>query len=255
MKTTSIYLLRNKITGGIYIGQSHNPKRRLMEHKSHPKSPRYPNMKLHNAIRKYGIDAFEMKILEEVPVELKDQKEKYYIKKYNATSKENYNEKQGTNLLKGIDSNLIVEDYLNGLSASKIGAKYDVKHPQVINVLKRELGEDKYFELSKKHARPKKNIPIETIVDLIENQGKSKKETAMILGVCDSTIVRRYNKWKKEQNPNFKVNPHGLGAKKVDVNLILKTYSELQNVVKTAEITGYSKNTVRKYVNLNRISK
>ena len=201
MKTVFIYLLRNKITNGIYVGQTNNPKRRCYEH--HSKSKKHPNEqpKLFKAINEYGWENFEMEILEEVPYELKDMKEEYYIAKLNALSDENYNEVKGSNLLQNINPQLIVNDYLKGTSASKIGSKYNVKHPQVIKILKSQLGEEKYLELSKQHTLIKKDIPIETIVDLIENQGKTKKETSQILGVCDSTIVRRYNRWKKKQDP------------------------------------------------------
>ena len=152
------------------------------------------------------------------------------------------------NLLQNMNPELIVNDYLNGSSATKIASKYGVKHPQIIKILKSELGEDKYQSLSQKHTPTKKNIPIETIVDLIETQGKTKKETADIVGVCDSTIVRRYNNWKKKQDPNYIINPKGKGYKKVDVNQILEVYSEVKSTRKTSEITGYGRKTIQKYL-------
>lgn len=251
MKTVYIYLLRNKITGGIYIGQTNNPQRRYYEHHSKHKTDPESLPKLYSAITEYGWENFEMEILEKVPYELKDMKEEYYIAKLNALSDANYNQLQGLNLLQNINPKIIVEDYLNGESASKIGSKYGVKHPQVIKILKSELGEDKYLELSKNHTLTKKNIAIETIVDLIENQGKTKKEAAKILGVCDSTVVRRYNRWKKKQDPNFIVNPQGRGNKIVDVDLILKTYDKVKSTRETCTITGYSRKTIQKYLRMN----
>ena len=248
MKTITIYMLKNKITNAIYIGQTDNPQRRFIEHKSRANIDKHSNMKLYKAIKKYGMDNFELIILEETTEDLSDSLEQKYIKKYNALSNENYNELQGNNILKSTHKESIVEDYLKGISASKISQRYNVKHPQIISLLKKELGIKKYNELAKKHKPPKKNIPIETIVDLIENQGYTKKETSKILGVCDSTIVRRYNNWKKANDSNYKINPTGLGAKKVDSELILKTYSELQSTRKTAEQTGYARSTVRKYL-------
>ena len=253
MKTVYIYLLRNKITNGIYVGQTNNPRQRYYDHQSKHKTAPRLQPKLFKAINEYGWENFEMEILEEVPYELKDMKEEYYILKLNALSDENYNSRQGPNLLKDINPKLIVNDYLDGESASKIGFKYGVKHPQVIKILKSELGEDEYLKLSKKHTLSKKNIAIETIVDLIENQGKSKKETANILGVCDSTIVRRYNKWKKKQDPNFIINPKGGGNKKIDVDLILNAYSHTKNIDETCNITGYCRKTVRKYLLMHKI--
>ena len=242
-----IYQLTNKITNGIYIGQTTNPRRRMWEHKSRSNtSKKY--IKLYQAINEYGFENFEMTILEKVPDNQSNQKEAYYIDKYNATSPENYNTSQGHDLIDKQYYENIISDYQNGLSASAIGKKYNVKHPQIIQILKNQLGEKEYYRLSKSHTNTKKNIPIEDIVDLIENQNKTKKETAQILGVCDSTIVRRYNKWKSEQDPNFTSNPHKLGARKVDENLIINTYSKLKSTRKTAVETGYSRSTVRRYL-------
>lgn len=241
-----IYLLTNKITNGIYIGQTSNPKRRMWEHKSHMNTEQSKNIRLYTAMREYGFENFELTILEKIPSSQSDEKEAYYINKYNATSSENYNELTGYNLINENSHERIITDYRNGLSASKIGKKYGVKHPQIIKILKENLSESEYNSLS--HKLPKKNIPIEDIVDLIEKQHKSKKETAQILGVCDSTVVRRYNKWKKSNDPNYTSNPHGYGNKKVDENLIINTYSKLKSTRKTADETGYSRSTVRRYL-------
>jgi len=57
-----IYKYQNKINNHIYIGQSNNIERRLYAHKwsaNSNKSKEY-NSKLHQAIRKYGIENFDI---------------------------------------------------------------------------------------------------------------------------------------------------------------------------------------------------
>lgn len=93
-----IYLYRNTINNKIYIGQTLDEKRRKREH-------RYArdNYPFHNAIRKYGFDKFEYKVLfytfskskERLKVII-DAIETHYIRKYNSTDKN-----IGYNLAKG----------------------------------------------------------------------------------------------------------------------------------------------------------
>lgn len=81
-----IYKIQNKINNKVYIGQTHNFKKR---YRSYLKGPFNKNNKeyyrpIFSAIRKYGIDNFIFTIIENIP-ENKDQqyideRERYYIK-------------------------------------------------------------------------------------------------------------------------------------------------------------------------------
>ena len=90
---SGIYLIRNKNTGQMYIGQARDLYERLRKHLvrclsdsiTHRDSP-----KLHNAIKKYGPDNFEVAILEFTNDV--DNAERYWIGKYNTyKDKSNYN--------------------------------------------------------------------------------------------------------------------------------------------------------------------
>lgn len=90
--TCGIYMIKNKNTGQIYIGQSNNIERRWRDHYSHPvKKTQY----FSNAIHKYGPDAFEYYILyscSQYDIDLLNELEKYYIWKYDTyTNKKHYN--------------------------------------------------------------------------------------------------------------------------------------------------------------------
>ena len=81
-----IYKIENLITNKIYIGQSTSIERRWKDHKNtafneNDKSYNYP---LYKAIRKYGVDNFSFEVLEECEIEELNEKEKFYISKFNS---------------------------------------------------------------------------------------------------------------------------------------------------------------------------
>ena len=77
---TGIYMIRDKETGREYIGQSVDIERRWMEHKT-PKA--HGNDRLHGDMRRFGIERFEIIILEECEPDKSVllAKEQEYIKK------------------------------------------------------------------------------------------------------------------------------------------------------------------------------
>lgn len=91
----------NKSNGKIYVGQSNNPKRRHIEHKYQKH-----NSYIDNAIKKYGIDNFEFKIIEEwETVEEANRAEIAAIKYYNSIAPSGYNiEHGGKNMPKNPES-------------------------------------------------------------------------------------------------------------------------------------------------------
>ena len=81
-----IYKITNNINGKCYIGQSVNIEKRFNNHKIACNNPndngyKYP---LYQAIRKYGIENFSFEILEECNINDLDEREKFYIIKYNS---------------------------------------------------------------------------------------------------------------------------------------------------------------------------
>ncbi len=82
-KDSGIYRVRNKINNASYIGQSINIYKRFNSHHicnyKNPNNENY-NTKFYQALRKYGIDNFEVTILELCDKTELDKKEIYYIK-------------------------------------------------------------------------------------------------------------------------------------------------------------------------------
>ena len=87
--TSGIYMLTCKVNGKSYIGQSQNIAKRLRSHKSN--KHKYHNYIIKNAISKYGWENFDKTVLEFCPVEKLDEREIFWIAKYQPE----YNIKEG----------------------------------------------------------------------------------------------------------------------------------------------------------------
>lgn len=87
-----IYKITNKINGKYYIGQSKNVEKRMIYHKWDSKKKDKKDWPLYRDINEYGIDNFTIEVLEECSEEELNDKEFYYINKYDATNpKKGYN--------------------------------------------------------------------------------------------------------------------------------------------------------------------
>lgn len=76
-----IYKITNKINGKSYVGQSKNIEERWRHHRS--SKLKYP---LYLAFQKYGLENFTWEVLEECSILELNEKELYYIKKYDSTN-------------------------------------------------------------------------------------------------------------------------------------------------------------------------
>lgn len=96
-KKSGIYMVINSENNKKYIGQAKNIYERFRKgHLSDYKNPNRDcyNTKFYKAIRKYGLDKFQVIIIELCSEELLDEKEKYYIKKFD-TYVNGYNSTEG----------------------------------------------------------------------------------------------------------------------------------------------------------------
>lgn len=96
-----IYKITNLINNKIYIGQTINIEERWRHHREIPyrKNSKERNRPLYRAIKKYGLDNFKFEIIDEVGnLEIANEKEIYYISKFNSSIDENgYNLELGGN--------------------------------------------------------------------------------------------------------------------------------------------------------------
>ena len=91
-----IYKFTNQITGKSYIGQSVNIETRYKNHKYrlHSKS-HLENTYFHKKLAEYGFEKFDFEVLEECSIAELDEREKYYIQKYNTLYPNGYNMEEG----------------------------------------------------------------------------------------------------------------------------------------------------------------
>ncbi len=86
-RNSSIYAIRCKENGKIYIGVSVECKKRILAHVFSLKNGTHKIKQLQEDFNKYGIKAFEYYELEDgIAWEKRSEKEDYYIDYYNATN-------------------------------------------------------------------------------------------------------------------------------------------------------------------------
>ena len=99
---SAIYCFRNTINNKCYVGQAEQLRKRLLHHINNFKNCRY-DAPLYRAMTKYGLDAFEVEILEIIDglsdrMEIKkklDEFEIYYIEHLNSYAPNGYNQTRG----------------------------------------------------------------------------------------------------------------------------------------------------------------
>jgi group I intron endonuclease len=114
-----IYLLTNTINGKQYVGQTvYSLKNRWWKHCWSVRNG--SNLHLHNAMRKYGPDAFTREILEHTTIEDVNARETYWIAELN-TREHGYNMTEGGEGTRGI---IRSEEYRAKQRVAKTGKKY-----------------------------------------------------------------------------------------------------------------------------------
>ena len=129
---TGIYKITNKLNGHSYIGQSIDIKARWRQHRNSITNM-FKNSALISAFRKYGLENFTFEIIELCKVEELNEKEIYYIKKYN-TYYDGYNStlggdgSQGCELILSHQNILEIYDLLknSNITQREIAKKYGV---------------------------------------------------------------------------------------------------------------------------------
>ena len=74
-----IYQIFNKVTGVSYIGQSNNVSKRIYNHKRNLKKGKCHNNYLQDSYKKHGVEAFEYRLVQNLPVEFLTDAETYWM--------------------------------------------------------------------------------------------------------------------------------------------------------------------------------
>lgn len=126
-----IYCAKNIVNEKVYIGKSVNVEKRWKDHKkgyNNPNASQYASY-FYNALRKYGFDSFEFSILEECTEDKLNDKEIFWINKFQSNNREyGYNTTNGGDGVTGywdipvyqydLDGNFI-QGYKSGADAKR----------------------------------------------------------------------------------------------------------------------------------------
>lgn len=115
-----IYSINNPINGKKYIGQTTRKfKKRIWEYKSAYTNNKFTNEHLGNAFKKYMWNNFEFKIIDTAQtIDELNQKEIFYIKKYNTTNRD-----FGYNIATGGNNTIPTKETLKKMSLAHLGIK------------------------------------------------------------------------------------------------------------------------------------
>jgi group I intron endonuclease len=198
----AIYKIENKINGKLYIGQSVDPKRRFRAHKS--RAINNEISPLYCAIRKYGIENFELSILEWT--------EDYNKREIEIIKKENSIVPNGYNLSHGGDSppvhygedhfrstitdaqvEIIIDELIkNQLTQNEIGDLFDPPIGQhvitAINNGETHRIDGISYPISKESPYHLSDIQVDEIMWLLQNTRYTVKQIAEYYSVNTSTI-------------------------------------------------------------------
>ena len=134
-----IYLITNNINGKQYIGKTeyNDIQKRWKEHCRDYKKERYNKRPLYDAMNKYGIEHFNIEIIEQVsPFDNLEEREIYWINYYN-TYHNGYNATKGGDGKRLLNYQLIKELWEQGFNCKEISKKLKCDPNQVGIILKR----------------------------------------------------------------------------------------------------------------------
>ena len=174
---TGIYKIVNRINGKIYVGQSIDIIERWKQHgyKAFNNKEKGYTSAIHAAFRKYGIENFELEVLEECQVSELDERERYWIQELGCLVPNGYN------ILIGGQAYRITK------TCSKCGKPIDSKS-------KTGLCKKCYLLEIHKHIPNKEQL----FEILSENRGNFTK-VGLLYGVTDNAV----RKWCKSYNLPF----------------------------------------------------
>lgn len=216
-----IYIIKNIINDKVYIGQTSIGVANRWKQHIKPSNIKKNNYALYRAMTKYGVENFYYEILEDgIPIDKLDEKEIYYIQKYDSY-KNGYNSTKGGDgrvINKIEDMEYIINKIKQGVEIYQIAKELNVSATTInraakaygINYRLSSLKPSSYYsEKSKKISRDE--------IRKYKNQGLSHAEIGNIMGINSRTVSRIV----KELGLNTR---NIINYNNIDCELILREY-------------------------------
>ena len=253
-----IYCYTNKINQHKYVGQTNNYKRRIREHRScsfNEKASSYKHL-IHQKIREYGEENFEITVLEKIyteDIEEVNQREMYWIEKLNTFCKNGcgYNMNIGGGR-RGYSSILAVKEIQEiknkikqGISYFDIECEYNISASFVSSI-----NQGVYFYDEKEnyplYRYYKEDSDYDELIDLLLNSTYSLTTIASMLGIGHSTVKKiNAGTLRKGLYPSYPIRKKSANEQRADKikDLLLNTDMTKAQI---AILTGASLETVKR---------
>lgn len=177
-----IYKITNKLNGKLYIGKTllQNPNDRWKTHCEDYKKERNKNRPLYLAMNKYGIEKFSFEIIEEVSLDIVNNREIYWIEYYRSF-RDGYNATLGGDGTHYIDYDIVIETYKQLGQIKKVAENMNIDPGTIRRIL----------NISNIKITTSQEIALETtgkVVNMYDLQGnyirtfKGLKEAGRFLG-------------------------------------------------------------------------
>lgn len=212
-----IYLITNQVNGHMYVGQTRQTLNKRWSHHIQ-ESKKYSERPLYRAIRKYGLDKFKIKVIDECPVNELNDKEKFWIDYYQTFTK-------GYNATSGGDHCEILEETKQRISNTMTGVCKDKN--QVVKMKQTLLNKkDSWFNVEnnrkngKKGARKVKGVNATTgeirywnsALDAAKDLTGKSNSGGIIRAIKHGYICQGY-KWYREDDRPTRIPIYGVHKK------------------------------------------
>lgn len=230
---SGIYIIRNKTSNKVYIGQSVDVKRRLSTHKSLLERGKHENDYLQKSFNKDGIENFEFKLIELCNKSELDYKERYWIKYYDSMNRDKgYNMESGGNENKEFSQDRI--DSITGKGNPMFGKHHSNKAKE--SIMKANRGHNnKLTELEVAEIKEKLFLGHE--VNKLANEYNVAKSTISKINKCINWS------WVREDLNSKLLNKDETFKKEV-----IKLYNEGNSITKICSIYNKDNRTIKNIV-------
>lgn len=256
MEMHYIYVYTNKINNHKYVGQTNNLQRRIREHRScafNKNSSSYNDL-IHQKMREYGEDNFEIEVLEQIysdDIDLVNQQERYWIKKLNSFrgNGQGYNSDLGgsrkyySSVISPEDLKQIKQDISEGVNYYELEQKYNVSASFISSI-----NHGVYFKDDKAeyplYKYYKDDDDYSELIDLLANSDLSLAEIARQLELGYSTVKKiNAGTLRKGLYPTYPIRKHRSPKAIKIIDLLKNSEYSIQEI---AQIIGYSEETIRR---------
>lgn len=169
-----IYKIQNKLSGKLYVGKTCTTIANRWSH--HLDDYLKKDWHLYRAMRKYGIENFEIEPIEQCPDDLLNERETYWIEKLD-TFHNGYNETLGGEGRAQIPREEVKALWESGLSVKAIAERLDVWYTSIVDVLKQL----EIYDIDEVNAR--KQIEI----------ANSQSNFCILQYSADGQLIKKYN--------------------------------------------------------------